>query len=123
LKAKLAKTKNYYCLGSMWNYCRNPNHCGEVFCWLGLSIIAHNLFFYHPLYRYNLFIVILSLISPLFTLFAMLCEATLGSEIKNNKRFGNQIDYRQYRKQTSLLWPISRTLSSFSKIGQKNSIF
>jgi steroid 5-alpha reductase family enzyme len=107
LKAKLAKTKNYYCLGSMWKYCRNPNHCGEVFCWLGLSIIAHNLFFYHPLYRYNLFIVILSLISPLFTLFAMLCEATLGSEIKNNKRFGNQIDYRQYRKQTSLLWPIS----------------
>jgi hypothetical protein len=46
------------------------------------------------------------LISPLFTLSIMLFEATLGSEINNNKRFNNQVDYRQYRKQTSIIWPI-----------------
>jgi hypothetical protein len=40
----------------------------------------------------------------------MLFEATLGSEISNNKRFGNQVDYRQYRKQTSVLWPIPSEL-------------
>jgi hypothetical protein len=36
----------------------------------------------------------------------MLFEATLASEINNNKRFNNQFDYHQYRKQTSVLWPI-----------------
>jgi hypothetical protein len=40
----------------------------------------------------------------------MLFEALLGSEISNNKRFGNQFDYRQYRKQTSVLWPIPAEL-------------
>jgi steroid 5-alpha reductase family enzyme len=110
LKAKLAKTKKYYHLGSLWNYSRNPNHCGEVFCWLGLSIISLNLVFYHPLHQYNVFMIILSMISPLFTLFIMLFEATLGSEISNNKRFGNQLDYHQYRKQTSVLWPIPSAL-------------
>ncbi len=50
--------------------------------------------------------ILLSQISPLFTLFIMLFEASLSSEISNNKRFGNQLDYRQYRKQTSVLWPI-----------------
>ncbi len=106
LKAKLARTKKYYHLGFLWDYCRNPNHCGEIFCWLGLSIIAFNLVFYHPLYQYNIFMAISLLISPLFTLSIMLFEATLGSEINNNKRFNNQVDYRQYRKQTSIIWPI-----------------
>jgi len=110
LKAKLARKNKYYHLGFLWNYCRNPNHCGEVFCWLGLSIIGFNLVFYHPLYRYNVFMIILLLISPLFTLSIMLFEALLGSEISNNKRFGNQVDYRQYRKQTSVLWPIPAEL-------------
>lgn len=106
LKAKLSNTKKYYHLGSLWNYSRNPNHCGEVFCWLGLSIIAFNLVVFHPQYQYNLLMLILSLTSPLFTLFIMLFEATLSSEVNNNKRFASQIDYHQYRKQTSLLWPI-----------------
>lgn len=107
LKAKLMKKPKYYHIDTLWNYTRNPNHCGEVFCWLGLSILTLNLFFYHPIYQYNIFLIILSLISPLFTLCVMLFEATLASEISNNKRFSNQIDYQQYRKQTSILWPIS----------------
>ncbi|CAF1456055.1 unnamed protein product [Adineta steineri] len=107
LNAKLIEKKQYYYLGSLWNYCRNPNHCGEVFCWLGISIISFNLFIYHSVYKYNFWTLILIPISPLFTLFAMLFEATLTSEIRNNKRFGNESNYLQYRKQTSILWPIS----------------
>ena len=107
LKAKLAVKKMYYRPGFLWKYSRNPNHCGEVLCWLGLSMISFNLFFYHPLYRGNIFMVILVLMSPLFALFVMLYEATLASELSNNKRFNDQIDYHQYRIQTSLLWPIS----------------
>ncbi|CAF3243441.1 unnamed protein product [Rotaria sp. Silwood2] len=107
LKGKLSRKKIYYHLGSMWNYSRNPNHCGEVFCWLGLSITALNLFFHHLLYRYNFFMIILSQISPLFTLSIMVFEATLASEISNNKRFGNQLEYHQYRQRTSVLWPIT----------------
>jgi steroid 5-alpha reductase family enzyme len=94
----------------MWDYSRNPNHCGEVFWWLGLSIVSLNLFFSHPLYRFNIWIFIFFQISPLFTLFAMLFEATLSSEINNNKRYCHQLDYHHYRKQTSLLWPISPQL-------------
>ncbi|UJR11161.1 hypothetical protein I4U23_015342 [Adineta vaga] len=106
LQAKLVREGKYYHLGVLWNYCRNPNHCGEVFCWLGLSIIGFNLFFHQSSYQYNLCIFVLLLIGPLFTLSAMLFEATLTSEIKNNQRFGHQLDYLQYRKQTSILWPI-----------------
>ena len=123
LKAKLAEKKKYYHLGSLWNYSRNPNHCGEVFCWLGLSIISLNLVFYHPEYHYNLLMVIFSLISPLFTLFIMLFEATLSSEVNNNKRFHSQIDYHQYRKQTSLLWPISPNIYSRLPQWMKRMIF
>ena len=110
LQAKRTGKKKYYHLGTLWNYCRNPNHCGEVFCWLGLAIIALNLVFYHPLYRYNVLMIMTLLISPLFTLSIMLFEATLASEISNNKRFNHQTDYLQYRKQTSLLWPIASKL-------------
>lgn len=123
LTAKLAGKKKYYHLGSLWNYCRNPNHCGEVFCWLGLSIIVLNVVFYHHLYRYNIFMILLSQISPLFTLFIMLFEASLSSEISNNKRFGNQLDYRQYRKQTSVLWPIPPKLYLYLPKWVKKTMF
>lgn len=103
LNAKLSGKKMYYRPGFLWEYSRNPNHCGEIFCWLGLAMISYNLFFYHG----NISMVILLLLSPSFALVAMVFEATLASELNNNKRFNNQSDYYQYRTQTSLLWPIS----------------
>lgn len=106
LKSKISKKKRYYHLGKLWNYCRNPNHCGEIFCWLGLTIVALNIFFHHHKHQFNVCILILSTMSFLFSLLIMIFEASLISEIKNNKRFGNQLEYHQYRQQTSVLWPI-----------------
>lgn len=108
LKAKLERRQEkYYHLGRLWNYSRNPNHCGEVFSWFGLSIVALNIFFFHPIHRHNVFIFLLSLLSPSFTLLAMVGEASLASEIRNNRRYRDDIDYVEYRKRTSLLWPMA----------------
>ena len=99
--------KRYYQLGRLWHYTRNPNHCGEIFCWLGLSLVSLNLFFFHPLYQYHVFLLIFSQLGFVFTLCVMLFEASLGSERKNNERYLSDRSYRDYRDRTSLLWPIS----------------
>ena len=105
--AKCRGEKRYYQLGRLWNYSRNPNHCGEIFCWLGLSVVSLNLFFFHPIYQFHLCLLIFSQLGFVFTLCVMLFEASLTSETKNNQRYLSSPSYREYRDRTSLLWPIS----------------
>lgn len=106
-EGKCRGEKRYYQLGQLWTYSRNPNHCGEIFCWWGLSIVSLNLFFFHPTYQFNLCLLIFSQLGFVFTLCVMLFEASLSSETKNNQRYLSSPSYREYRDRTSLLWPIS----------------
>jgi steroid 5-alpha reductase family enzyme len=107
LNSKCRGEKRYYRLGLLWNYTRNPNHCGEIFCWLGLSVVSLNIFFFHPIYRFNLCLLLFSQLGFVFTLCVMLFEATLSSETKNNQRYLSDRSYGEYRARTSLLWPVS----------------
>jgi steroid 5-alpha reductase family enzyme len=88
----------YYSMNGhfLWGLSRNPNFCGEMMCWLGLTILAWTEL--DGPYR------ALSLLSPGLTLFIMLVEAVWYSELKNNIRFADDIEYQAYKLRTSILW-------------------
>lgn len=90
--------KDKWIQSGFWKYSRYPNYFGEMLVWWGIFVIA---------------IPFLSGISwgtvlgPVFITFILLKVSGIPTlEKRYNKKFGNDPNYQQYVKQTSLLVPL-----------------
>jgi len=100
LRAHLDNRKSWsYALPlvDMYKFCRHPNFFGEFLIWLGIFIPSLNL--NSPHYYF-------CMLSPLLTIVIMLGEAIFLTEVSNNKRFSSNPLYHQYKKTTSIFWPL-----------------
>jgi len=95
-------SRNRWIQEGIWRYSRHPNYFGEIVVWVGL-------------YLYTLQSLsgpgkIIGLASPIFI--ATLLFFVSGVPILEksaDQRWGNISEYRQYKKQTSLIVPIPRS--------------
>jgi steroid 5-alpha reductase family enzyme len=81
----------------LWAYSRHPNYFGEILLWIGIGIIA-----YPPLVGWQH----LTLLSPLFVIFLLSKISGIPLlEAKADGRWQGNVDYQNYKAQTSLLIP------------------
>lgn len=108
LRAHMGGSSCYYAMDGhvLWRFTRNPNFFGEFLCWTGLAIMASSAFAVES----EFLLASVVWLSPALTLCVMLCEAALLSEWKNNARFGDDVNFRAYRRRTSLFWPCPPSL-------------
>ena len=94
-KNKLNKDK--FISKGLWSISRHPNYFGEIILWLGLYIVSFPVLtgLQH-----------LAIISPLFVyiLLTRISGINLLEEI-GDKRWGSNIDYKNYKKNTPILFP------------------
>ena len=94
------ENKNRWTDVGLWKYSRHTNYFGEILCWWGIF-----LFCLPSLNNYEL----LSVVGPIFITFILLF-ITGVPPIENRylKKFGKNIDYQKYIKETNLLIPIPK---------------
>lgn len=81
----------------LWAYSRHPNYCGEILQWAGLWLSASSVM-QGPQY--------LSAISPLFVWFLLRYVSGVPIlEKQAMKKWGSDIAFQNYRKNTPILWP------------------
>eukprot|EP00514_Thraustochytrium_sp_LLF1b_P000632 CAMPEP_0184526518 /NCGR_PEP_ID=MMETSP0198_2-20121128/10697_1 /TAXON_ID=1112570 /ORGANISM="Thraustochytrium sp., Strain LLF1b" /LENGTH=338 /DNA_ID=CAMNT_0026918095 /DNA_START=60 /DNA_END=1076 /DNA_ORIENTATION=- len=89
------ENKGTFIEDGLWYYSRHPNYFGEMLLWLGVFLTAA------PFLEGAQFIVILSPIF-VFSLIYFVSGVRLG-EAKNDKKWGGQPDYENYKATTSVL--------------------
>ena len=82
----------------LWKYSRHPNYLGEILCWAGIYIYVFNSL--SVTYR------LIGLLSPLFIIILLLFVSGIPKlEEKADKKWGDNKDYREYKKKTAALIP------------------
>jgi len=94
-KNKINKDK-FICNG-LWSISRHPNYFGEIILWLGIYVVSF------PILTG---LQNLAIISPLFVyiLLTRISGINLLEEI-GDKRWGSDIDYKNYKENTPILFP------------------
>jgi len=93
------KNPNGFIDSGLWKYSRHPNYFGEILIWWGIF------FFSIPYLKGMTF---LSIIGPLFITFLLLRVTGIPPlEKAYDKRYGKDKKYREYKRKTSLLIPMS----------------
>lgn len=94
------ENKNRWTDVGLWKYSRHPNYFGEILCWWGVFMFClpslNNL-------------ELLSVVGPIFITFLLLFVTGVPPiEKKYLKKFGENLDYQEYIKETNLLIPFSK---------------
>ncbi len=90
--------KDKFIQSGVWKYSRHPNYFGEILCWVGIYIFVMN--------SLTSFQKIVSLASPLFIIILLIFVTGLPQlEKYANEKWGNQEDYAEYKRKTSILIP------------------
>jgi steroid 5-alpha reductase family enzyme len=93
------KNKNKWISHGLWHFSRHPNYFGEILVWLGIYLFT--------LPDLNTLEIILGSISPIFIAFLLLFVSGVPLLEKNaDKRWGNNQDYLNYKKSTSIIIPL-----------------
>lgn len=93
-----------WCDIGIWRYSRHPNYFGEICFWWGQFIVASRVLLRTPWSYFTI-------ISPVFTTLILLGFSGMPIlEEKANRKFGARTDYVTYRKETSILIPLPRSL-------------
>tara|TARA_B100000029_G_scaffold458377_1_gene487739 strand:+ start:198 stop:1016 length:819 start_codon:yes stop_codon:yes gene_type:complete len=89
--------KGKFISSGLWSLTRHPNYFGEFVLWLGISVVSIG---YLDSLEYIVFI------TPVFVylLLTKVSGINLLEEI-GNKRWGNNKDYKEYKKNTPLFFP------------------
>ena len=95
------RNENKFIKKGLWKYSRHPNYFGEIICWIGIYV------FVFP--SLTLSQQIIGLISPLTITFLLLFFTGIPPlEKYADKKWGNQPEYKKYKKRTSILVPLPR---------------
>tara|TARA_B100000941_G_scaffold287073_2_gene261645 strand:+ start:1233 stop:2096 length:864 start_codon:yes stop_codon:yes gene_type:complete len=92
------KNKGKFINIGLWKYIRHPNYLGEIIIWLGIFVISISYI--------NSIFASLSVLSPIFV-FVLLRFLTgvPQLEVRGEKKWGRQIEYINYKKETGLIFP------------------
>lgn len=94
------ESKGEFMSTGVWRYSRHPNYFGEMLVWWGISVPGVALFRGAEL---------LYFIGPVFiTLLLLFVSGIPLLEKEADRKWGEQADYREYKKRTSLLVPLPR---------------
>lgn len=93
------ENKDKWISTGLWSLCRHPNYFGEIVLWIGVALTSvQELKFC----RRNLML----LISPAFVAFLLIFVSGIPIlERKADLRFGNNEEYKEYKKNTPVLIP------------------
>lgn len=81
----------------LWSKARHPNYFGEMLCWWGIFIFA-----LPSLAGFSY----LAILSPLYiTLLLLFGSGVPMLEKQHDKKYGDEKEYREYKKRTRLLFP------------------
>lgn len=82
----------------LWKWARHPNYFGEMLVWRWVFAMCTELFFD----RYRI-----SIMSPLFIMWLLLYVSGVPLlEAQWEKKYGEQLDYQDYKRRTHLLVPV-----------------
>jgi steroid 5-alpha reductase family enzyme len=91
------QNKERFIQSGLWAWSRHPNYFGEILLWVGVAITA-----FPVLYGWQL----VTLISPLFVIFLLTKVSGIPLlEKRADEKWGGQVDYEDYKKNTSVLVP------------------
>ena len=89
--------KNRFITSGLWSRSRHPNYFGEILLWFAIAVIS-----FSSLEG----IQMITLISPLFTYFLLVYVSGVRMlEDRSNKKWGNNEEYKKYKKDTPMLFP------------------
>lgn len=92
------KTKDIWIDNGIWRYSRHPNYLGEMMVWLGLYLFAFS--------SLGTYTRLIGLISPAYIAFTLLFLSGIPLLEKGaDKKWGDNPNYREYKKQVPLLIP------------------
>ncbi|MGD0166744.1 MAG: DUF1295 domain-containing protein [Gaiellaceae bacterium] len=99
-KSAAKKKSDRFVDSGLWHYSRHPNYFGEMLVWWGIFILAVP--FLHGL-------AFLTAIGPAYiTLLLLFVSGIPMLEKSAEARFGDDPEYREYRRRTSVLVPLPR---------------
>ena len=92
------ENKDKFITSGIWSWSRHPNYFGEILLWCGITIIAL------PVLQGWQFI---TLISPLFIIILLTqISGVRLLELRGKKKWGDDDEYKNYIKNTSVLIPL-----------------
>ena len=96
-------TRDRFIRTGLWSWSRHPNYFGEIVLWTGVAIIAL------PVLRgWQL----LTLLSPIFVALLLIKISGIPMlEARADEKWGGQVDYEKYKRQTSILIPLPPRIS------------
>ena len=92
---KNPKNKNTFINSGLWAYSRHPNYLGEIFIWIGISVISFSSLFD---------LQFATLISPIFTYVLLVYVSGVRLlEASGKEKWGHLKSYKEYIKKTPRL--------------------
>lgn len=91
------KNKGKWIDKGLWRYSRHPNYFGESLVWIGIYFFTFS--------SLNSIEKLISLLSPAFILILLLFISGIPPlEKRADEKFGNNKDYKKYKKQTNIFF-------------------
>lgn len=92
----IIENKNAFITSGLWSKSRHPNYLGEIILWFAIAVIS-----FSSLSGTQY----IALISPIFTyLLLVYVSGVRMLEDRANKKWGNLIEYQDYKKKTPILF-------------------
>ena len=92
----ILENKNKFITSGLWSKSRHPNYLGEIILWFAIAVIS-----FSSLSGTQY----IALISPIFTyLLLVYVSGVRMLEDRANKKWGNLIEYQDYKKKTPILF-------------------
>ena len=105
---------NKFCNTGLWSISRHPNYFGEIIWW-GIFISSSRIF--TP-------IMYISILSPLtITILLLFVSGINLLENSSNNKYGNLNEYKEYKKNVSILIPFPPSIYSKLQLILKKTVF
>jgi len=104
-----------FCNKGLWSISRHPNYFGEITLWWGIFITSSNVFIQEMYW---------TILSPITITFLLLFISGINIlEASSNKKYGMLDEYKEYKKNVSILIPFPQFLYTKLPTIMKTTIF